>query len=176
MYMEVKSIFSVVSMIFIGIVLSQIIFLNLVFGVLLFMSIFFIILGDLILGIRITPFRPIFEPTPPGKELTECQLIDGTVLFINTTKAPLGKREFVVHKKEASVINDGKGRFRLVNGNIGFRSHERFDRSIDPKRCKYLEYMPVDNIQELYKYAKEKDKVDGWLKGLKNGHAKKSNV
>jgi len=158
MYLLIKSIFSAASMICIGIVLSQILLINLLLGFMLFIALFLVLLGDLFIGYKVTPFKPLFEPTPKGQELTELQLLDGQVIFLNTTKGPQGKRSFRVNGHDASVINDGKSQFRVIGGNIGFRSHELLDRNVDPFRCKALEQMPGDSIKEIFHRMKPKIK------------------
>ena len=156
MYLIVKSLFSVISMFLIAIVCSQILFLNLMLGFLLIVALFLVLIGDILIGYKVTPFKPLFEPTPKGKELMEIQLLDGKTHFINTTKGPQGKRSFQMNQHDASVINDGKAQFRVTGGNIGFRAHELIDRNVDPYRAKALEKMPGDTIKELYYLAKQK--------------------
>jgi len=156
MYLIIKSLFSVISMFLIAIVCSQILFLNLMLGFLLIVSVFLVLIGDILIGYKVTPFKPLFEPTPKGKELMEIQLLDGKTHFINTTKGPQGKRSFQMNQHDASVINDGKAQFRVTGGNIGFRAHELIDRNVDPYRAKALGKMPGDTIKELYYLTKQK--------------------
>lgn len=162
MYLVVKALLSAVSMIFIGIVCSQILLVDMLLGFFLIISIFLVILGDVIIGWKATPFKALFEPTPPGCELMEIQLLDGTTHFMNTRKGPQGKRDFRMNNHDASVINDGKAQFRVTGGNMGFRAHELLDRNVDPVRCKALEKMPGDNIKELYYLTRQEmgDTVD----------------
>jgi hypothetical protein len=154
MYMMVKSLFTTGAMICVSIVLVQILFVNFFLGFLLLISIFLMIFSDILLGWKVSPFKALFEPTPKGKEGMEIQLLDGTVIFMNTVKGPQGKRSFVVNGHDASVINDGKSQFRIAGGNVLFRAHELIDRNVDVKRCKALEQMPGDNIKELYYHAR----------------------
>ena len=154
-------------LLFICIVLSQILFLNAIWGFLLIMALMFYILGDVLIGYKIikSDCRPLLEPTPKGKELMGIQLINGLLRFINTEKDAHGKRNFVMHNHDASVINDGKAPFRTRSGNIGFYAHELFDQNVDPKRCKALEQMPGD-IKETYVLAKE-NKIKNFFKKQK---------
>lgn len=156
MYLTIKSLLSVISMFMIGYVCSQILFLNLILGFLLIVALFLVLIGDLLIGYYITPFKPLFEPTPKGKELMEIQLLDGSTHFLNTRKGPQGKRDFWMNGHDASVINDGKAQFRVSGGNIGFRAHELIDRNVDPYRAKALQQMSGDSIKELYYLAKQK--------------------
>jgi len=158
MYLLIKSIFSVGAIICLGIVTSQILFADILLGFLLLISLFLIIFGDIFIGWKVTPFKALFEPTPPGKELMELQLLDGKTHFINTNKGPQGKREFRMNGHDASVINDGKAQFRVEGGNIGFRGHELIDRNVDPFRCKALSKYPGDNIKEIFHLFKNKMK------------------
>lgn len=155
MYLLIKSIFSGVSLLMIGYVCSQIIFLNIMLGFVLLMSLFMILFGDILIGYKTTPFKPLFEPTPNGKELMELQLLDGKTHYINTEKGPHGKRSFVINGHDASVINDGQSQFRVSGGNIGFRAHEMIDRNVDPVRCKALAKMKGDNLKEIYYLGKQ---------------------
>jgi len=125
---------------------------------LLLAAIFLVLMGDMIVGYKITTsdLKPLMDPTPKGKELMEWQQIDGRVRFINTAKGALGKRSFRSNGEDASVFNDGKANFKLPNGNTGFRAHENFDRNIDPSRAKALQQMKGDNIKEIYFQAKDK--------------------
>ena len=146
------------AMIFTAIALSQILFVNMIMGFLLLMSMFLMLFGDIIIGYKITAsdLKPLLEPTPPGKELLELQLLDGNVRFINTVKGPQGKRSFRMNGHDASIIHDGKAKFRLPGGNVGFRGHELFDQNVDPMRCKALEKMPGDTIKEAFYHFKNK--------------------
>jgi len=157
MWMEVKAMFSVIAIVFIAIVLSQLLLLNQLLSFLLFAAMGVIIVSDIIIGVKTNDCKPIYDPTPRGWELMELQLLDGKVLFMNTRKGPHGKRSFRVNNEDASVINDGKAGFILPNGNRGFRAHENFDMSINPFRAKALEQMPGDNIKETYYLAKQKE-------------------
>jgi len=157
MWMEVKAMFSVIAIVFIAIVLSQLLLLNQLLSFLLFAAMGVIIVSDIIIGVKTNDCKPIYDPTPRGWELMELQLLDDKVLFMNTRKGPHGKRSFRVNNEDASVINDGKAGFILPNGNRGFRAHENFDMSINPFRAKALEQMPGDNIKETYYLAKQKE-------------------
>lgn len=167
MYLEIKAILSSVAMIFIAIVLMYILVYNFFFAFLLLAAIAMVILGDMVIGYKITSSDaiPIIDPTPKGKELMELQQLDGRVKFINTTKGAHGKRSFRINNEDATVINDGHASFRLANGNHGFRAHESFDMNVDPKRAKALEKMEGDTIKDIYYQAKSK--IDQLVK--KNG-------
>ena len=155
MWMEAKVTISGIAIIMIAIVTSQIILLNNLLGFLCIVTVGLIIFSDMLIGIKISDFKPIYDPTPRGWELMELQLLDGKVEYILTKKGAHGKRSFRIHGEDATVINDGEANFTLSNGNRGFRAHENFDLSIDPHRAKALQQMPGDNVKEMYYEAME---------------------
>jgi len=164
MWMEAKVILNVFAIIFIAVVCSQVILINFLLGFLCIASIGLIIFSDVLIGMKISDFKPLYDPTPRGWELTELQLLDGKVKYINTKKGPHGKRSFRIHGEDATIINDGNANFTLSNGNRGFRSHENFDRNIDPMRARALELMDGEDIKEIYYDAKENKSVRGGAK------------
>jgi hypothetical protein len=157
--MEAKAMFTVIAIVFIAVVLSQLLFVNFLLGFLLMASIGVIIIGDILIGIKISDYKPLYDPTPRGWELMELQLLDGKTVFMNTRKGAHGKRSFRIHNEDASIINDGKGTFTLNNGNRGFRAHENYDGNIDPFRAKALEKtakkLGVKDVKEMYYQARE---------------------
>jgi len=163
--MEVKAMFTVIAIVFIAVVLSQILFVNFLLGFLLIASMGVIIIGDILIGIKISDYKPLYDPTPRGWELMELQLLDGKTVFMNTRKGAHGKRSFRINNEDASVINDGKGTFTLNNGNRGFRAHENYDGNIDPFRAKAIEQisnkLDVENVKEMYHHAREMLKKKG---------------
>lgn len=163
MWMEAKCVFSGIAVLMSAIVCSQIILFNMLLGFLCIVSIGLIIFSDIFIGMKISDFKPLYDPTPRGWELMELQLIDGKTKFINTKKGAHGKRSFRIHSEDASVINDGNANFTLVNGNRGFRAHENFDRNIDPLRAKALEKMDGEDVKEIYYRAR--DRIDRGLEG-----------
>jgi len=172
MYLEMKALFSLIAMVFIGIVISQIILTNILLGFLLIVSIGMIFMGDLIIGHQITRnhLKPLIDPVPAGKELCILFTIGGMVDFVVTRKKPLGKREFIYYNyenramSEASVINDGSYPIRTINGNTGFVAHESYDMNVDLFQAKALEKCKGDDIKEIYNNIKEKK---GLLKPIK---------
>lgn len=155
MWMEAKAMFSVISIIMIAVVLSQLLFVNILFGLLLIIGIGMIIVGDIIIGVKISDFKPLYDPTPRGWDLMELQMLDGKVYFMNTRKGAHGKRSFRINHEDASVINDGKSGFILANGNKGFRAHESYDMNVDPFVAKALEKTKGRDIKEAYYRARD---------------------
>lgn len=152
MYIELHALMTGLSGVFMMMVTIWLITVNILFGFLLIMALFFMIFGFIIFGYKYITGdgKPIIEPTPPGKELMELQLLDGRTRFINTVKGPEGERRFRINKQNATVINDGKSNFRMPSGNVGFRAHESLDRNVDPFMCKALEQTRFDNIKEAF--------------------------
>ena len=167
MWLEVKSLLSVIAFIFIGIVISQMLFLNLFLSFLLFTAIGLVFFGDLIIGYQITRnhLKPLMDSLPAGKELGVLFTIGGLIDFVVTNKAPLGKREFSYYNREnrsmseASVINDGSYSIRTINGNHGFVAHESYDMNIDLREAKALEQIEGDDIKEIYQSIKKTRKI-----------------
>ena len=167
MWMEAKAVITGISLIMLAISVLLAIIGNIVLSVLLLiMGMAFQIFGEIIIGMKIVDYKPLFESTPHGWELMELELLNGRVVYINTHKGAYGKRSFRMHQEDASVIYDGKANFTLPNGNRGFRALEGFDRNIDPHRAKALEQMDGGDIKEIYYAAieeikKKEDETDG---------------
>ncbi len=169
MWLEAKIFFSIVAWVFIAIVLSQILLINILLSFLLLASIFLVFLGDLIIGYQIkhNHVDVIIDPCPSGFE--NCVLFDfsGNIDFFRVRKGPLGKREFIRYRKEASVINRGKYPIRFINGNHGFVGHESYDLDVDLYETEALDKLPGDDIKEiidnlpLETIEKEEIKKDG---------------
>jgi len=158
MWMEAHSGCNVIALVCIAIVISQIFFASQFLVFILFVAIAMVVFGNILIGSRITRFKPLFEPTPTGWELMELQLLDGRTHFMNTKKGAHGKRSFRINGEDATVINDGECNFTLHNGNRGFRAHEMFDGNVDPFRAKALQKMPGENVKEIYYKAREHER------------------
>ena len=163
MWLEVKAMITVISMAFIGIVLSQIIFLNFFLGFLLFISMFLYIFGDMIIGwqiVRTHANRWIDKP-PPGKIVIPLFTLTGLLDLVWADKKPKGKREFVYHKEEASLIDRGDYPIHLLNGGHGCIGLESCDENLNMVEAKYAEKigqeLGTDNTKEIYNIAKEKE-------------------
>lgn len=160
MWLEVKIVFSVISMVFIAIVLSQIILLNFLLAFLLIASIGLIILGDMIIGYQIkhNHVDKLIDPCPAGRELGIVFTITGLLDFIWANKKPQGKREFVYHGEEAAYINNGDYPIHTINGNHGSLVHESHDENMNLFEAKAAERIVEDydtkNIKEVYTKAK----------------------
>lgn len=151
MWLEAKILLSIVAMVFIAVVLSQVILFNVLLGFLCVMAIGMIIFSDMLIGYQIkhNHVDVIIDPCPPNQE--NCVLFDfgGNIDFIRTKKGPLGKREFMRYRKEASIINDGKYQIRFINGNHGFIGHESYDKNVDLYKAEALDKLPGDTIEEI---------------------------
>ena len=151
MWLEAKIVLSIVAMVFIAIVLSQILFFNMLFGFLLFAGIGMIVFGDILIGYQIkhNHLDVLMDPCPNGQEI--CILLDfsGNIDFLRTLKGPLGTRQFMRYKKEATVINDGSYQLRFINGNHGFVGHESYDKNVDLYKAEALDKLKGDNLEEI---------------------------
>lgn len=156
MWLEIKSMMTVVGMVFViigvfigagGVSLASLL--------LVFMGLGLILMGDVIFGYMVTTSecKPLIDKTPPGYELTIFQEIGGggRLHFINTRKDIKGQRKFRFHNKEAIAVTDGRGMFTTPNGNRGFFSHESYDKNIDPAKCKLYEKLEGEDIKEIFK-------------------------
>lgn len=153
MWMEAKAILTVFGIIFIAIVLSQIILVNMLLGFLLFMSIGLFVFSDFLIGYQITRnhVNVLIDPLPSGYELCVYLDFSGNIDFLKVKKGPLGKREFVKYKKEASIINSGDAQLRFINGNHGFLGHENYSKNVNIEKAEALDKLPGDNIKEAVK-------------------------
>jgi len=162
MWLEVKSLLTVIGAFFICIVLVQILTLNFLFAFLLIMGIFIFVFGDIIIGWMITKnhLQPLMDPMKSNEEL--CVLFDlsGNIDFVRTRKAPHGKREFVRYGKKASIINNGSYQIKTLNGNRGFVGHESYDGNVDLYLTEGLDILPGDDIKEIYKNLMQQAKND----------------
>lgn len=154
---------TVISILFISIVISQLCLFNLLLTVLLFMGIGMYVFGDFFMGYFITKTHAKYyiEKPPANKEVTLFHSITGLVEFIWTDKRPHGKREFKYNKEDASVINKGDYKIHLLSGATGFISHESCDENLNMREVKYADEVSKElgttDIKEAYTVAKENE-------------------
>ena len=151
MWLEAKLLLSIIAFVFIAIVLGNIILLNFMLGFLLLMGIGLMVMGDMLIGYQIKHNHVdiLIDPCPPDQEV--CVLFDfsGNLDFIRAKKGPLGVRQFVKYKKEASIINNGDYQVRCINGNRGFVGHESYDKNVNLYKAEALDKLEGDNIEEI---------------------------
>jgi len=163
MWLEVKALFTVFAMVLTGIVISQIILVNLFLGVILFMAIGIYAFGDIILGWQITRTNAtkVLDKPPPGQTVIPLFTLTGMLDFVWAKKKPHGKREFVYHKEEASLIDRGDYPIHMLNGGHGCIGLESCDENINMFEAKYADVLGkklgTDNIKEIYAIAKTED-------------------
>ena len=163
MWMEVKTIFTIISAIFIGIVLSQILFLNFFLAFLLFIAIGLMVFGDMIIGWQImrTHANRVIDKPPPGKVVIPLFTLTGLLDFVWADKKPYGKREFVYNKEEASLIDRGDYPIHMLNGGHGCIGLESCDENLNMFEAKYAEQigteLGTDSTKEIYAIVKEKE-------------------
>lgn len=167
MWLEVKSAFTVVAVIFIGIVLAgTIVIEDVFFTILLIFGIALYVVGDIIIGAKIVnnEVKPQMDRSPYGYET--CILIDLTrnVHIFNTKKGPEGKREFVFNGKDATIINKGDYQVRLANGNSAFIGHESSDENLNLAEVEYASLLArkfeTSDIRNIFAKVQE-EKEDG---------------
>ena len=156
MWLEVKIVFSIISMVFIGIVLSQLIFLNMLFSFLLIMSIGMIIISDLLIGSKIKACHAdkIIDHPPLNMEFWAMITLNNLLDFGWAVKKPYGKREFMYHGQEASYYNNGDAQIHTLNGNHGCLIHEDHDENLNPDEtriaAKIADEYQTKNIKDVY--------------------------
>jgi hypothetical protein len=168
LWLEVKILFSVIAMVFIAIVLSQIfLYMDMMLSFLLLMSIGMITIGDMMIGSRIkhNHVDKLIDTPPKGKEFAAILTLTGLLDFIWVDKKPYGKREFMYHGQEASFFNRGDSQIHTLNGNIGCLAHEDHDENINLNESKAAESISKDfhsdDIKDVYYKAKEFEKQTG---------------
>lgn len=168
MWIEAKATLTVIGVIMI--MLGMFIMLFFIPGtelimLLLFMGVGVIIFGDILILSKTSKWwvKPWFEPCNSSQEIGIVCSIAGGVAAIFTTKRPHGKREFVFHKQEASVINNGDYPLHTPNGNAAFLCHEDHDENINMAEVAYTEElektMGTDDIKSVYSIAKKEDET-----------------
>jgi len=161
MWLELKEMFTVISIFLMMIVFFQTMSINILFPFLLLMSLLFIILGDILIGWKITKNHliPLIDPVRPDEEV--CVLFDfgGHMDFVKVRKGPFGKREFIRYHKNASIINSGDYKIKCINGNPGFIGHEDYDNNVNLYEAEALDKTPGKNIKEIYYNKPHKKKL-----------------
>ena len=109
------------------------------------------IFGDLLIGYQIkhNHVDVLMDPIPSNQEV--CALFDfsGNLDFVRCKKGPLGVREFVKYKKEASIINTGDYQIKCINGNHGFIGHESYDKNVNMYKAEALDKLKGDTMDEI---------------------------
>lgn len=170
MWLEVKAIFTLISCVFLALVLGQIFLISLETGAdlsflmfLIFVGIFLYIFGDIILGWQVTRTHAkyVMDKPPPGKVVIPLITLTGLLDFVWADKRPYGKREFVFNKQEASLIDRGDYPIHMLNGGHGCIGHESCDENINMFEVKYAEQIAkgtkTENLKEAYHIIKNKE-------------------
>lgn len=160
MFIEIKAVLTVVSFVFIGIVISQIVYYDLLLTFLLFMGMGLYFFGDMLIGYVITrnDLKPQMDPTP--RRMETCLFISLTkrLYVFDTVKGPEGQRKFRFNGQDASVINHGDYQIRLPNGNSAFLAHESCEENLNLAEVKYAEITSkefgTDDLKEIHAIAK----------------------
>lgn len=152
MWLEAKAVFTLIAAVMILIVAILEMSVNMFLSLLLIMGLTFIMLGDMLIGIKITKnhLQPLIDPLIPNEEL--CVFVDfaGNLDFIRTVKGPENTRRFVKYKRNATIINDGDFPLRTINGNRGFIGHENYDHNVNLEEAEALDETEGEDIKEIY--------------------------
>jgi len=155
MILEIKGMFTIISLSMMGLVIGLVMNANFLLAFLLIIGLMFSIIGDVFLYVKIinTQANRWMENNKPDQE--KCILFDlaHNVTLQRVTKKEEGKREFVRYGKEASVINRGRYPIRFPNGDRGFVGHESYDLDVDLVEAEALDQLPGDDIKEIYHKA-----------------------
>lgn len=163
MWMEAKVGIDLFGFAMIGVVMVLLLPYDLFLVMLLLMGIGMICFGDILIGWKITRrwVKPWYESCPPGKEVGIALTIAGSVEALFTEKKPHGKREFVFHKQEASVVNHGDYNLHTPNGNSAFIMHEDHDENLNLHEVEYATQLAKelgnDDIKMIYNQTKNKE-------------------
>lgn len=164
MWLEIKAIITVVSFLFIAIVISQIILLNFFLGFLLIVSMSLYAFGDIAFGIMVTRSHAneIIDRPPQGWITVPLFTLTGLLDFVWAKKMPYGKREFVYNGENASFIDRGDYPIHLPNGSLGAVAHESRNENLNMFDVKYAEKLSeelgTNDVEEIYNLIKNKDK------------------
>jgi hypothetical protein len=166
MWLEVKIFFSIIAMVFIAIVLSQIFFFtDIMYSFLLLMSIGMIVIGDMMIGTKIkhSDADKLIDNPPKGKEFGAVIALNGLLRLIWVDKREHGKREFMFHGQEASYFNHGDYQIHTLNGNIGCLVHENHDEGLNLDEVKVAEEISKsfqsNDIKDVYYKAKKLEEI-----------------
>ena len=151
MWVEVNCMFSAIAMIILGIIIAFTFWTSIFLAFLGFIVLAMVFMGTFLISYQIkhNHVDVLIDPCPANQEI--CVLFDygGNVDFCKVKKGPLGVRQFMKYKKEASIINDGTYQLRFVNGNRGFVGHESYDINVNLKKAKALDKLPGKDIKEI---------------------------
>lgn len=154
MWLEVKAMFTVGALICVCIALSSAIhFQDLLQTLMLIIAFGLMLFGDIAFGYKVIDAGviPCIDKNPPNYETCILQEFSGNITFEQTKKGPFGKREFVKHHTDASIINTGDCPIRLPNGNIGFIGHVDYDMNVNIYEAEALDKLEGEDIKEIYK-------------------------
>lgn len=157
MWLEVKAIFTLIALAMFGFAIAIALYFEFLIVFFLFIGIIFIILGDIVIGWKITAYhlKPLLDPLPPNSELCVYFDFSGNMDFLITSKGKEGTRRFVEYKKDATIINTGKYQIRAINGNHGFIGHEDYIFNADLIKAKALDEAEGDTIKEIYENRRQ---------------------
>ena len=138
MWLEVKATITVIAIFIISLALS--ITGNIIVSIITIMGIVTMLFGDMLIGWKIvsTDAINVLDPNGPNERIVDLHLIGGGRRILKGKKGARGKIEFVFHKKEASVIDNGDYPIHFPNGNQGVIAHEKYDKNVNLYEVQFL--------------------------------------
>lgn len=152
MWTEVNCLFGAIAVICMGICITFTLFISVLVAFLCIVAMGMVIMGNMLIGYQIkhNHLDILMDPCPASQEV--CVLMDfgGNVDFVKVKKGPLGKREFMKYRKEASIINTGDYQLRFINGNRGFVGHESYDKNVNLYKTEALDKLKGEDVKEIF--------------------------
>lgn len=168
MWLEIKVLITGIGVLFVVVILAQTILYGLFFwSLLLFIAMALIIFSDIVFGHVYTHARAKYwvDKPPPGKRLIILATLENLIDLDWWDKGPYGKREGVINKQEASIIDRGNFPIHIPNGARGFIAHEKSEKNIDFEELEYAEELynefKTNNVKVMYVIAKKQDEQEG---------------
>ena len=164
MWLEAKVVVAGIGIILICIVISQILFLNLILSVLLFFGVGLIIFSEIFFSYFYTIGKAKYwVDRPPGNKTLNVNFsLTNLIEPYWVDKGPYGVRRWVQNKKEASCIDRGNYPIHTPHGVLGFLSHEKSEKNINPYEVEMAEQLfnevGTDDIKEIYERVKAEEK------------------
>lgn len=163
MWYEVKIVIGGIGIILVTIVMAAILFQNILLGALLFFALGLWIFADIVFGYvyHVGKGKYLVDRPPGNKTLNVTLTLTNMIDFYWVEKGPYGVRRWVQNKKEASCIDMGNYPIHTPHGVLGFISHEKSEKNINPydvemaEEC-YKEFN-TDDINEMYIKAKAQE-------------------
>lgn len=167
MWFEIKLVIGGIGVILICFVISQILLVNIFLGALLFFGVGLWVFSEIAFGYVYNNGNAKYwvDKPPPNKTLNVNLSLTNQINCFWADKGPYGVRRWVQNGKEASCIDRGNYPIHTPHGVLGFISHEKSEKNIDPYEVEVAEQLyndfGTDDITEIYARIKaEENKKD----------------